>query len=268
MIDLRRKLHNFTHPMLGRILMLHRVVEHRSDAPSQRELEVTPDFLEQTILDYRQKGYTFISIDEFLRRLGDMEAPTHHPILRRHKEKYISLTFDDGYQDNHDIAYPLLKRLEVPFAVYVTTGFIDNRLPMWWYRCESREQCQTCLSNAEVQQRERSYPGEQLGISFESLKTLDAEPLCTIGVHTVSHPRLDTLSLDDQQKEIIQSHQELETLLGHPVHHFSYPHGAYNADTLTIVKQQSFRTALCAWGGTVRRGSNPLTLPRIELRQP
>ena len=236
MINLRRKLHNLTHPILGRILMLHRVVEHRSDDPAQRELEVTPDFLEQTILDYRQKGYTFIKIDEL-------------PIFNFqfsifNSSCFVCLTFDDGYQDNHDIAYPLLKRLEVPFAVYVTTGFIDNRLPMWW------------------------YPGEQLGISSESLKTLDAAPLCTIGAHTVSHPRLDTLSLDDQQKEIAQSHQELEALLGHPVHHFSYPHGAYNTDTLTIVKQQSFRTALCAWGGTVRRGANPLTLPRIELKQP
>ena len=235
MIDLRRKLHNLTHPMLGRILMLHRVVEHRSDDPAQRELEVTPDFLEQTILDYRQKGYTFIKIDEL-------------PIFNFqfsifNSSRFVCLTFDDGYQDNHDIAYPLLKRLEVPFAVYVTTGFIDNRLPMWW------------------------YASERLGITTESLKALDADPLCTIGAHTVSHPRLDTLSLDDQQKEIAQSRQELEALLGHPIHHFSYPHGAYNADTLTIVKQQSFRTALCAWGGTVRRGANPLTLPRIELRQ-
>ena len=235
MIDLRRKLHNLTHPMLGRILMLHRVVEHRSEEPSQRELEVTPDFLEQTILDYRQKGYTFIKIDEL-------------PIFNFqfsifNSSRFVCLTFDDGYQDNHDIAYPLLKRLEVPFAVYVTTGFIDNRLPMWW------------------------YASERLGITTESLKALDADPLCTIGAHTVSHPRLDTLSLDDQQKEIAQSRQELEALLGHPIHHFSYPHGAYNADTLTIVKQQSFRTALCAWGGTVRRGANPLTLPRIELRQ-
>lgn len=241
MIDLRRKLHNLTHPVLGRILMLHRVVEHRSDDPAQRELEVTPDFLEQTILDYRQKGYIFISIDELSSLLT-----THYTLSTK---KNICLTFDDGYQDNHDIAYPLLRRLEVPFAVYVTTGFIDNRMPMWW------------------------YAGERLGVNTESLKALDADPLCTIGAHTVSHPRLDTLSLDtlsldDQQKEIAQSRQELEALLGHPILHFSYPHGAYNADTLTIVKQQSFRTALCAWGGTVRRGTNPLTLPRIELRQP
>ena len=70
------------------------------------------------------------------------------------------------------------------------------------------------------------YASEQLGISSESLKILDADPLCTIGAHTVSHPRLDTLSFDDQQKEIAQSRQELEALLDHPIHHFSYPHGA------------------------------------------
>lgn len=236
MIDLRRKLHNLTHPILGDILMLHRVVEHRSDDPAQRELEVTHDFLEQTIMDYRQKGYTFIKIDEL------PIFNFHFPLFN--SSRFVCLTFDDGYQDNYDIAYPLLKRLEVPFAVYVTTGFIDNRLPMWW------------------------YPGERLGITSESLKALDADPLCTIGAHTISHPRLDTLSLDDQQKEIAHSRQELETLLGHAVHHFSYPHGAYNADTLTLVKQQSFRTALCAWGGTIRQGAKPLLLPRIELRQP
>ena len=236
MIDLRRKLHNLTHPVLGRILMLHRVVEHRSDDPAQRELEVTADFLEQTILDYRQQGYSFISIDELSSILT-----THYTLSTK---KNICITFDDGYQDNHDIAYPLLKRLEVPFAVYVTTGFIDNRLPMWW------------------------YPGERLGITTESLKILDADPLCTIGAHTVSHPKLDTLSPEEQRKEIMQSKHELETLLSHPIRHFSYPHGSYNTDTLSIINQQAFRSALLAWGGNTRRGANPLMLPRIELRQP
>lgn len=235
MIDLRRKFHNLTHPMLSSILMLHRVVEQRSDSPSQRELEVTPNFLEQTISDYRQKGYTFISIDELSSLLT-----THHSLSAK---KNVCLTFDDGYQDNYDIAYPLLKRLEVPFAVYVTTGFIDNHLPMWW------------------------YPGKYLGINSDSLKMLDADSLCTIGAHTVSHPRLDTLSPEEQQREISKSCQSLESLLGHAVHHFSYPHGAYNADTLSIVEHQPFLTALCAWGGIVRQGVNSFLMPRIELRQ-
>lgn len=230
---IHRKLHNITHPVLGRILMLHRVVEQRSEGEN-RELEITPDFLEQTIETYRRQGQRFVSIDEACEIIG--RGRTDHP--------FVCLTFDDGYQDNYDIAYPILKQLNVPFAIYVTTGFIDNRLPMWW------------------------YPGEQLGISTESLIALDTAPLCTIGAHTVSHPKLNTLSPKEQTKEIVQSRQELESILGHFIHHFSYPHGAYNAGTLSLINQQSFRSVLLAWGGNIRRGDNPLMLPRTEFRQP
>ena len=233
MIDLRRKLHNLTHPILGRILMLHRVVEHRNEGDN-RELEITPDFLKQTIETYRQQGHRFVSIDEACDIIA--KGRTGQP--------FVCLTFDDGYQDNYDIAFPILKQKQVPFVIYVTTGFIDNSLPMNW------------------------YPDEHLGITTESLKALDADPLCTIGAHTVSHPKLDTLSPEVQQKEIGQSLQELAILLGHPVHHFSYPHGAYNSDTLAIISRQPLHSSLCAWGGTLRRGANPLTLPRIELCQP
>ncbi len=229
----RRKLHNLTHPLLGRILMLHRVVELRSDGEN-RELEITPEFLKRTIETYRKQGHRFVSIDEAC----DIISKGHT------KHQFVCLTFDDGYQDNYDIAYPILKQQEVPFVIYVTTGFIDNRLPMWW------------------------YPGEQLGINTKSLKTLDADPLCTIGAHTISHPKLDTLSPEEQTKEIVQSRQKLETILGHAIRHFSYPHGTYNADTLSIINQQAFRSVLHAWGGNIRRGANLLMLPRIALRQP
>lgn len=230
---IRRKLHNLTHPVLGRILMLHRVVEHRSDKPEQRELEVTPQFLEQKILEYKSKGYTFVSIDDI----------THLSPLTSRLSPFVCLTFDDGYQDNYDIAYPILKKNEVPFAIYVTTGFIDNRISMWW------------------------YPNESLGLKHDKLLVLDAEPLCTIGAHTISHPRLDTLSLEEQRKEIMESKTLLEQCLGHSIDHFSYPHGAYNENSLHIVHDCNFLSALHAWGGPVRRGENHYLLPRIELRQ-
>lgn len=229
---LHRKLHNLTHPVLGRILMLHRVVEQRSDGDN-RELEITPEFLRRTIETYRQQSHRFVSIDETCDIIS--KGHTNHP--------FVCLTFDDGYQDNYDIAYPILKQENVPFAIYVTTGFIDNRIPMWW------------------------YTSEKLGVSAEALKTLDADPLCTIGAHTISHPKLDTLSFDEQKKEIEQSRLELETLLGHSIKHFSYPHGAYNDETVDIVKDNGFRSALCAWGGAVRQDVAPLLLPRIELRE-
>ena len=233
---IKRKLYKAFHPVVGEIWMLHRVVEQRSEKPEQRELEVTPEWLEQKILEYKQKGYTFIPIDDL------SSLSTKHSSLST--KRFICVTFDDGYRDNYTLAYPLLKRLGVPFTVYVTTGFIDDRLPMWW------------------------YPNQHLGMSAEELRQLDVDPLCTIGAHTVSHPKLDTLSYEEQYKEIADSKLELERLLGHPIQHFSFPHGAHNEDTLAICRELEFQTVVQSWGGPIRKGAHYDSLPRIGIKQP
>lgn len=254
---IKRKLYKLTHPVVGEIWMLHRcvsreqyhvnmntaevqqcernyrVVEQSINLPEQRDLEVTPDYLEKKITEYKSRGYSFVSIDNIF--------DYHFSFFN--SRRWVCITFDDGYRDNYTIAYPLLKRLGVPFAVYVTTGFIDNQLPMWW------------------------YPGERLGISKEELIALDADPLCSIGAHTVSHPQLDTLTRDQQYQEIANSKQTLESLLGHEVHHFSFPHGAYNNDTLAICKKLGFKTTVKSWGGEVRLGVDKKPLPRIIITE-
>ena len=230
---IKRKLYKAFHPVMGEIWMLHRVVENRSDIPKQRELEVTLDWLEQKIRKYQKKGYTFVSIDNI----------NHLSPFTSHLSPFVCITFDDGYRDNYTLAYPLLKKLGVPFTVYVTTGFIDNHLPMWW------------------------YPDEQLGISSDELKQLDADPLCTIGAHTVSHPKLDTLTREQQYQEIAESKQALEDILGHEVRHFSFPHGAYNEETLDICHELGFQTVVKAWGEALRHGENRWLLPRVNLKE-
>ena len=218
-----RKFYKLFHPVIGEIWMLHRVVEQRSKKPEQRELEVTPTWLENKIREYQNKGYSFVPIEQL-----------------PNNGHWVCLTFDDGYHDNYAIAYPLLKKMGIPFAIYVTTGIIDNQQEMWW------------------------YPNEKLGIGAEELKQLDKDPLCTIGAHTVSHPKLDSLTYDQQYQEIAASKRTLEALLGHEVRHFSFPHGAHNDDTLTICRELGFRTIVQSWGGPIRRGENPCPLPRIN----
>lgn len=222
-----RRLNNLIHPKMGEVWMLHRVVEQRSTDPAQRVLEVTPDWLEQRILAYRQNGYRFVPVGN----IGEMR-------------KCVAITLDDGYRDNFTVALPLFRRLQVPFCVYVTTGFVDNQLPMWW------------------------YPGEHLGIGADELKALAADPLCTIGAHTVGHPHLDTLSPDAQRREIENSRRWLEALTQRPVSHFSYPHGAYNSHTVDICRELGFLTAVTTNGCTVRSNYKPLQLDRINIVQP
>ena len=235
-----KRFYNLTHPVLGRILMLHRVVEQRSEKPEQRELEVTPQFLEQTITEHLKKGCRFVSIDEAVEIL----QKNHLSSFNFQHSTFICLTFDDGYQDNYTLAYPLLKRLNVPFAIYVTTGFIDKTAQMWWY------------DKTDV-------------MSWEQIKDLSKDPLCTIGSHTVSHPKLSTLTKEDARKEILDSKQRLEEMLGTPINHFSYPHGDNKESILKVVKEAGFTTGLKAWGGPIRKGDVRLIeLPRIEFRQP
>ena len=94
------------------------------------------------------------------------------------------------------------------------------------------------------------------------------EPLCTLGAHTVSHPKLDTLSREQQQAEIEGSKRELEAMIGREVKHFSFPHGAHNRDTLDICNALNLKTTVKSWGGPLRRGEWPNPLPRIDKQQP
>ena len=234
---IQRKLHNILHQKQGEIWMLHRVVEQLTNNPEQRGLEVTVDWLEQKILEYKSKGYYFVSLDE-------LPSIFNSQFSFFNSHRWVCITFDDGYRDNYTLAYPLLKRLRVPFTVYVTTGFIDNKMPMWW------------------------YPDERLGISTDELKALDDDPLCTIGAHTVSHPKLDTLTREQQYQEIAESQRVLESLLGHEIKHFSFPHGAHNDDTLAICRELGFQTVVQSWGGFLRRGEQHRPLPRVNMMQP
>ncbi|MBK7149203.1 MAG: polysaccharide deacetylase family protein [Bacteroidetes bacterium] len=114
---------------LGHIFMLHRVLPEslRNFCTINKDLAITPDHLE-SCLDYlSEKGYRFISLDEL-----------HQILVNKKKvnEKFICLTLDDGYLDNLIYAYPLLKKRQIPFTVYVTNCFPNRTGVLWWYWLE------------------------------------------------------------------------------------------------------------------------------------
>src|SRR5260370_42077861 len=86
---------------VGAILMLHHVRPSRGDAfQPNRLLEVTPEFLSETIQFLRDQSIDIVSLDEMHRRL------TERDLGRR----FVCITLDDGYRDNKICAYPILKR--------------------------------------------------------------------------------------------------------------------------------------------------------------
>jgi peptidoglycan/xylan/chitin deacetylase (PgdA/CDA1 family) len=89
--------------------------------------EVTPEFLDRTISALQRWNFDIVSIDEVCRRAVTLAAP----------RRFVCLTFDGGYKDLIDWAYPVLSRHRVPFAVYVPTAFPDGVGEIWWLALEA-----------------------------------------------------------------------------------------------------------------------------------
>ena len=75
----------------------------------------------------------FVDQVRFCKSSFDVISPGDLPdVLARGRGRHILITFDDGYRDNYEVAFPILKSENVPATFFVATGFIDSpRLP-WW----------------------------------------------------------------------------------------------------------------------------------------
>ncbi len=243
---------------LGAILMFHRVRPPRDDAFQPNAfLEVTPEFLEQTIRAVRQRGIEIVSIDEACDRI---RAGASEP-------RFAVLTFDDGYRDNLEYAVPILEREKAPFTIYVTTDFAEGTGKLWWIALEEviaandevvvpvagrdvtvdgrtaeakaaaygtivrlLRSSETGTRDLAVSLAERyafdfAGQGRDTCMTWAELTSVSESDLCTLGAHTVTHPSLARLSDEAALREMREGAERMADKLGSPPRHFAYPHG-------------------------------------------
>lgn len=138
----------------GVILTLHHVRKSRSDGFQPNALlEITPQFLDQVLGFIRSEGYDIIPLDQVPARLADRDSDRF----------FVALTFDDGYRDTLDQAWPVLARHQAPWTLFVTPGFADRTARLWWL---------------ELEEAIRALPAIALTLPdgpFEALSATDAE---------------------------------------------------------------------------------------------
>jgi len=291
---IKRKLYKLFHPVMGEIIMLHRVVQKRSQLEANRQMEITPEDLEKMIVYYQTNGYRFVSLDE-VHEIASKQ--------RRLKQKFICFTLDDGYIDNYESAYPVFCKYACPFAIYITTDFPDGKALLWWYVLEdillnhteltlgdgSKYDCSTIEKKNETfiivkqkifdsQSRNLEQTLNQLlinysfsfedknkvsALSWDQTRLLAADKLCTIGSHTLSHGVLPNMRTKEIEVELKESKLKLEKQIGKEVVHFAYPYGAWNNSVRKQVADAGYKTAVLGNGGKVRKGSTPFDLSRI-----
>jgi len=132
----------------------------------------------------------------------------------------IAITFDDGFRNFFEIAYPILQQHGFPATVFVVTGHCGGRND--WPTQPAGMPVIQIMDWRQIQEAARH------GI--------------TMGAHTVTHPRLASLLAEDVRREILESRDEIQNRVGMPVETFAYPYGDHNA-FVRETAQQHFRIA-------------------------
>jgi hypothetical protein len=104
------------------IFMLHRVLDGGAGAA-----HLNPMQLRRGLEHLRRNGYEVVSLAEVFRRLAG-EGPRLHGT--------VAFTIDDGYLDQAEIAGPIFSEFDCPVTTFVTTGFLDGALWLWWDKIE------------------------------------------------------------------------------------------------------------------------------------
>jgi peptidoglycan/xylan/chitin deacetylase (PgdA/CDA1 family) len=178
---------------------------------------------------------TFERQMEFLKIHGYHVVPLNDLVRdlkagRRISHKTVVITFDDGNADNFRNAFPVLHKLNFPATIFMITGNI----------------------------------GREGWLTEEDLRILDQSDI-TIGSHTISHAFLPDLTSDDAlTRELGESKDRLEKLLGHPVTLFSYPAGGFTERSKNRVIEQGYEGAVTTNHGKGRH--DPYALHRIKVK--
>lgn len=276
------------------ILFYHRLT--RVIDPFYSALPVT---VFENQIRYLARQFQLVDLGELLRKLVNGS-----PIPK----DAVSITFDDGYRDNFELAFPVLQRYSAPATIFLTTGFVNREDVLWndkvcyalkHTRAQNvllRLETEHFFSLKTVEQRLKAV-GEILWflrqiehldklkimdelfsqlkitdfgqlwesrLTWEQVRIMNREGI-SFGAHTVSHPILSRVSLQEARQEILESKNTIERELANPPDLFAYPVGRsqdYNGAVKDAVREAGFLGAV-----TAVFGNNTLETDRWELRR-
>lgn len=183
------------------VLIYHHVAPERPlGYESMGALFETPDNFERELKYLKDNGYEAVSFDNLADFLQFGLPLPGRPVI---------LSFDDGWQNQFDYAFPLLKKYGFTATFFVVTGYLEHGNFM----------------------------------TIEQLQTLLGAGM-TIGSHTCSHVALSGIDSPSKlQNELAGSKAWLEDRLSVPISTFAYPYGSYSTAVASAVAASGYRTA-------------------------
>ncbi len=179
------------------IFVYHNIVNDKSQIEYEY-MQTTKDDFEKQIRGLKDFGYNFITYGE-LKQFKDNEIKL--------KKRSCILTFDDGLEGVYKNAYPVAKKLNIPFTIFIV---VDNI-------------------------------GQDGCITWEQAREMQESGLVTIASHSMEHPNFSELTVEQAVQNVNDSYKIIEEKLGNQaIKVFTYPYGLYTEEEIVELEKQGY----------------------------
>ena len=211
--------------------MYHMICEPKNNF--ERRYACPPKRFEKHMHFLSRGSYNVVSFSEICRYMrGQQEL----------LERSIAVTLDDGFGDNYESAWPILKTYGIPATIFLTAGMI-GKTNEWMAKDQETQK--------QMLRWDQVRAMAETGISF--------------GAHTVTHPVIPELPAQEAAFEIEQSKRIIEEKLGVSSPYFAYPYGLFEQQTCDLVKNAGYSLACSTRSGFNHRRTDTFALRRIEV---
>ncbi|WP_297433963.1 polysaccharide deacetylase family protein [uncultured Cetobacterium sp.] len=216
------------------VIMYHRVIKDESEK-GVHGTYVTVEQFEEQMKYLKKKGYETVTFKDMLNNRYKQRFDKD--------KKWIMLTFDDGYKDNYENAFPILKKYQFKGIIYILDGIEYNK---WDVDNPGNPERKFTLMNQDELLEMQNY-----GIEF--------------GGHTSTHPRLAELSIEQVKSEIINSKSNIEKIVGRELLSFAYPYGSLNEEVKRIPQEAGYKFAVATDSGSIVFSDDLFEIRRIGI---
>lgn len=202
------------------VLMYHHIQDEKTaKEKGQMSLTVTPEFFRKHLEYLRDNGYSVITMAELKSFFNSGTALPKKPVM---------ITLDDGYKDNYEMMYPILKEFGFRATIFVATGLLNN-------------------------------PGYMTWDDLNQMKDL-----VYFGNHTWSH-HSSAGTKEKQNEEISLADKQLNEhgLNGEKI--FAYPYGSASKNAKEVLNNNAYQIAFTTVHGNILCRGKSLELPRIRV---
>lgn len=248
--------------------------------------EKSSEQFEKTLLWFRDR-YNLISIRELREHIYEGKK-LHNSCM---------LSVDDGWRSTYNIIYPVMRKYNVPFTIFVSPHVMETGMNFWYYTmkfCNEDKLKDIMIKRKYFSADVRKYPcdlifkeiliddvydvlNEYLSkhqeveiprgfMNTQEVIELHKSGLVEIGAHTMTHPILNAEEDSRSYREITDSVSSLSSLLNYEVRSFAYPNGIKGVDysnrDMMYAQKAGIDMAFSVNPGIITNHTNPLSIPR------